>query len=131
MIKSMTAYFAVVWVRSTLPRIRIDHMLNYNWKFLTPLSLAVLIVTALLDKILVGTQVAPGLVNIDTAGGQLTRTVTLFAANLIIAWITMAILRRQWSQRPERVPVGQPRPVARPPKPAVVQPPTPETPTTA
>jgi len=110
MIKSMTAYFAVVWVRSTLPRIRIDHMLNYNWKFLTPLSLAVLIVTALLDKILVG------IVDFETSGGQLTRTVTLFAANLIIAWITVAILRRSWSQRPERVKVGQPRPVARPPK---------------
>jgi NADH-quinone oxidoreductase subunit H len=115
MIKSMTAYFAVVWVRSTLPRIRIDHMLNYNWKFLTPVSLAVLIVTALLDKILVG------MVDFDTAGGQLTRTVTLFVANLIIAWITVAILRRSWSQRPERVPVGQPRPVARPPKPVIAE----------
>ncbi len=122
MIKSMTVYFAVVWIRSTLPRIRIDHMLNYNWKFLTPISLAVLVVTALLDKILLGTDVTPGLVNIETAGGQWTRTITMFVANLIIAWVTVVILRRQWSQRPERVPVGQPRPVARPPKPV-----TPET----
>jgi len=44
------------------------------------------------------------------------RSGILFAANLIIAWITVALLRRQWSQRPARVPVGQPRPVARPPE---------------
>ncbi|GAB4577875.1 MAG: NADH-quinone oxidoreductase subunit NuoH [Anaerolineales bacterium] len=121
MIKSMTAYFAVVWIRSTLPRIRIDHMLNYNWKFLTPLSLAVLIVTAILEKILVGNEMTPGLVDISTTGGQLTRTITLFIANLIIAWITVALLRRQWAQRPARVPVAQPRPVARPPKPATAE----------
>ncbi|NUM45741.1 MAG: NADH-quinone oxidoreductase subunit NuoH [Anaerolineales bacterium] len=111
MLKSMTAYFAVVWIRTTLPRIRIDHMLSYNWKFLTPVSLAVLIVTALLDKIVVES------VDLATTGGQLTRTLTLFIANLIIAWATVAILRRNWSQRPARVPVGKPRPVARPPKP--------------
>lgn len=113
MIKSMTAYFAVVWIRSTLPRIRIDHMLNYNWKFLTPLALAVLIVTALLDKIVLSR------VDITTTAGQWARTLTLFGANLLIAWVTVAILRRQWAQRPARVPVAQPRPVARPPRPAM------------
>ncbi|HNB52216.1 MAG TPA: NADH-quinone oxidoreductase subunit NuoH [Anaerolineales bacterium] len=117
MLKAMTAYFVVVWVRSTLPRIRIDHMLSYNWKFLTPVSLAVLIVTALLDKILLGTEAVPGLINMETAGGQLMRTLTMFVANLIIAWVTVVILRRQWAQRPERTKVSQPRPVARPPKP--------------
>lgn len=117
MLKSMTAYFAVVWIRTTLPRIRIDHMLSYNWKFLTPISLTVLVVTALLDKILLGTASVPGLVQIDTAGGQVTRTLTMFVANLIIAWVTVAILRRSWSKRPERVKVSGPRPVARPPQP--------------
>ncbi|HLF91336.1 MAG TPA: NADH-quinone oxidoreductase subunit NuoH [Anaerolineales bacterium] len=110
MIKSMTAYFAVVWIRSTLPRIRIDHMLNYNWKFLTPISLAVLIVTAVLDRVIFDVF-DPGAVTF-----AYVRSGILFAANLIIAWITVALLRRQWSQRPARVPVGQPRPVARPPE---------------
>lgn len=111
MLKAMTAYFGVVWVRTTLPRIRIDHMLDFNWKFLTPVSLAVLIATAVLDKVLAGS------VDFATTGGQLARTVTLFVANVIIAWVTVAILRSQWAKRPERTKVSQPRPVARPPKP--------------
>ncbi len=110
MIKSMLAYFLVVWVRSTLPRIRIDHMLNYNWKFLTPLALVVLIVTALLDRIVADN------VDILTSQGQIIRSATLFAANVVIAWVTVALIRRRARQRPARVPVAQPRPVARPPE---------------
>lgn len=36
-----------MWVKYTMMRIRIDHMLAFNWKFLTPLSFALLVVTAL------------------------------------------------------------------------------------
>src|SRR5690606_5759242 len=43
MAKSTIGYFIVMWVRSTLPRIRIDHMLDLNWKVLTPVALALLI----------------------------------------------------------------------------------------
>jgi NADH-quinone oxidoreductase subunit H len=109
MVKAMTAYFVVAWIRTTLPRIRIDHMLDYNWKFLTPLSLAVLVVTALLDKL-----IQNGFGTVDTVW----RPVILFAANLLIGWVTIVILRRRAALRPARQVVGTPRPVARPPQPA-------------
>ncbi len=109
MVKSLAAYFVVAWIRTTLPRIRIDHMLTYNWKFLTPLSLVVLIVTALLDRL-----------NDHWFGGldsyAIWRTVTLFSANVVIGLVTVAILRRRAKDRPARQPVGTPRPVARPPE---------------
>jgi len=108
MTKAMLAYFTVAWVRTTLPRIRIDHMLDYNWKFLTPLALAVLVVTALLDRLIIdgfGTDNTPW------------RPAILFAANLLIGWVTVVLLRRRAAQRPPRQVVGAPRPVARPPQP--------------
>ena len=109
MVKSLLAYFVVAWIRTTLPRIRIDHMLTYNWKFLTPLSLVVLIVTALLDR----------LVDIWFGGADtyaVWRTVILFSANVVIGWVTVAMLRKRAKDRPARKPVGTPRPVARPPE---------------
>ncbi len=50
-IKAFFMYWVIMWIKYTFPRIRIDQMLNLNWKFLTPLALAALIMTALLDKI--------------------------------------------------------------------------------
>jgi NADH-quinone oxidoreductase subunit H len=77
--KAMLGYFIVMWVRSTLPRIRIDHMLNFNWKFLTPLSLGLLIMTAVVDKMFA-----------DTAA----RIPALLAGNLVIFLISLFALRQ-------------------------------------
>lgn len=51
LIKSSVVYFTVIWIRGTFPRVRIDHLNNLNWKVLTPLSLAALIFTAVIEKL--------------------------------------------------------------------------------
>ncbi|MSQ40953.1 MAG: NADH-quinone oxidoreductase subunit H, partial [Dehalococcoidia bacterium] len=38
--------FVIVWVRATVPRLRIDQVLAFAWKFLFPLSLFNIVVTA-------------------------------------------------------------------------------------
>lgn len=50
LIKTALVYFILTLLRFTLPRIRIDQMNDLNWKFLTPLALAAVIVTAVADK---------------------------------------------------------------------------------
>jgi len=39
--------FLFIWVRATLPRLRLDQLLNFAWKFLVPLALINLLVAAL------------------------------------------------------------------------------------
>lgn len=51
MLKSALGYFVVVWMRATLPRIRIDHMLDLNWKFLVPLAMGSVVLTAIVAKL--------------------------------------------------------------------------------
>lgn len=51
LIKTSIIYFVVIWIRATFPRIRIDHLNNLNWKILTPLALAAVIFTAVIDKL--------------------------------------------------------------------------------
>jgi NADH-quinone oxidoreductase subunit H len=78
MLKALLGYWVIMWIKYTMPRVRIDHMLAFNWKFLTPLALVVLAMTAVLDRLLTGSVwYVPGL---------------LFS-NLLIAWLTIEILR--------------------------------------
>ncbi|MBI3763798.1 MAG: NADH-quinone oxidoreductase subunit NuoH [Chloroflexi bacterium] len=87
-VKTAFAFFVVIWVRGSMPRIRIDHMLAFNWKFLTPVSLAAVVVTAVVDKL--------------TPSSEWTRAGALFLANVIlgavVVWILAATARRQRMQ---------------------------------
>lgn len=37
--KVFIIFFLILWIRSTLPRIRVDQLMDFAWKFLLPLSL--------------------------------------------------------------------------------------------
>ena len=81
-LKAMIGYWIIMWVKYTVPRIRIDHMLYFNWKFLVPFSIAILVMTAVMHKLLSG---------YDTP----VYIVGMLVANLILGWITIEILRAQ------------------------------------
>jgi len=46
-IKVVAVFSVMIWTRATLPRIRIDQMMALAWKFLLPLALINLIITAI------------------------------------------------------------------------------------
>jgi NADH-quinone oxidoreductase subunit H len=45
--KTVVMLFIIVWIRSTLPRIRYDRLMAFGWKILFPLALLSVLVTAL------------------------------------------------------------------------------------
>jgi NADH-quinone oxidoreductase subunit H len=47
LIKMVAVFILIIWVRSTLPRIRIDQVMGLAWKFLLPLALINLLITGL------------------------------------------------------------------------------------
>ena len=99
-IKAFFVYYLIMWIRYSFPRVRIDQMLGFNWKFLTPLALFLLIVVAILDKLLVGTS-------------QAVYVLVMLGANLVIVWAIVLILRTY--ARVERKRIGEERLVAVPP----------------
>jgi NADH-quinone oxidoreductase subunit H len=86
--KTFAMYFVFVWVRGTLPRVRIDQMLNLNWKFMVPLTLAMVFVAAVLDKLL-----PTGMSAVSRGGMHLL-------SNILLAYVTLEILR--WQGRKQR-----------------------------
>ncbi len=76
----------------TLPRLRIDHLLNFNWKFLVPLSLINLLVVAFVWKIVPDTD------SINSAADALVPTLVLLIVNIgMIAGV--GALLRDWGRR--------------------------------
>jgi NADH-quinone oxidoreductase subunit H len=78
--KAMFGYWVIMWIKYSVPRIRIDHMLAFNWKFLVPLSLVVLVNTAVLNKVLI---LLPDWLYV----------LGMFGSNIVIGFVTIEILR--------------------------------------
>jgi NADH-quinone oxidoreductase subunit H len=78
--KAMFGYWVIMWVKYSVPRIRIDHMLAFNWKFLVPLALVVLVNTAVLNKVLLPLP-------------NWLYVLGMFGSNIIIGVVTIEILR--------------------------------------
>jgi NADH-quinone oxidoreductase subunit H len=88
--KAFIGYWIIMWIKYTLLRIRIDHMLAFNWKFLTPLAFVLLMVTALMNALLSGTSdwlYIPG----------------MFLSNVLIAWGALEIARSYSRKEREKV----------------------------
>ena len=94
--KAFIGYWIIMWVKYTLLRIRIDHMLAFNWKFLTPLTFVLLMVTALMHALLSG--LSPW---IYIAG--------MFLSNILVAWGALEVAR-SYSRR-ERERIEGPKPI--------------------
>jgi NADH-quinone oxidoreductase subunit H len=111
-IKTFIVYFIVVLIRISMPRLRIDQMLDFNWKFLTPLALVLLIVTAIVDKVFY--VVVPNLHILDIVIPWVRAGVHLLM-NLFIVFITVQLLKTH-RIKTVRV-VAKPRPIAVAPEP--------------
>ena len=48
LVKSWTFGLFMIWIRWTLPRLRVDQLMNLSWKILTPISLFIFLVLVLL-----------------------------------------------------------------------------------
>jgi len=97
MIKSMIVYFVLIWVRMRLPRLRIDHLLAFNWKFLVPASMINLLVVAFVWKIIPDTD------QIDSFGSALGPTVILFLVNVAMILGAGALLAERGRRERARI----------------------------
>ena len=90
-VKMFAVYFVFIWVRATFPRVRIDQMLNFNWKFLVPLVLVLILSTALVDGLFVGQD--------ETGAWHFWRIVAHLGFNLLIGSGALIWARRNAAAR--------------------------------
>lgn len=96
--KASVWYFISLWVRNSLPRLRIDQLMSFNWKFLVPLSIVNVIVTAFLHKVITEIGLAPTGDNIGNFVANIPQTVVLLLGNLLIVGGVLVVLRNMGRQ---------------------------------
>jgi NADH-quinone oxidoreductase subunit H len=110
-IKTFLIYFVNVWARCTLVRLRIDQILSFCWKFLVPLSLLLLTLSLLADKI--AASLFPGYALAGGIAEALPRTAVLLIVNLVVALIALGLIARHGRQERLRFESLQMAPVER------------------
>jgi NADH-quinone oxidoreductase subunit H len=100
--KSLFIYLVISWIRLSLPRIRIDEMLNLNWRFLIPVSFVNLVAVAIADRVMMEFTLA-----------RWIYVLIMFGMNMFILWAALVIADKS-DPAVERVEFP-PRPVAVPP----------------
>lgn len=101
--KSFLVYLMISWIRLSLPRIRIDEMLNLNWKFLIPVSFINLVAVAIADRVMQELDLATWLY----VGVMFAVSVLLLAASLFLAGKGKPTVERErFPERPVAVPPG-------------------------
>jgi NADH-quinone oxidoreductase subunit H len=80
--------FLMFWVRATLPRMRVDRLMNFAWKYLVPLSIANILIAAVWFEIVLRPGVPYRLFGWTVnwlVGWLVTGPITLLAIGLV-AW---------------------------------------------
>lgn len=91
-LKTLAVYGVMMLARFGLPRVRIDQMLNFNWKFMVPLSIANLLLVSTVLKLTQVTGIAPAA---DAhLWARLPQVGLLFLANVLLAAGVLAYLAR-------------------------------------
>lgn len=92
MIKTTIVYIPSLILRATIPRLRVDQMMSFNWKVLVPISILNVVVMALLIKIVQVAGIAPAPGETDFLA-HLPMTVVLLLGNVGIGAGVVTVLR--------------------------------------
>jgi NADH-quinone oxidoreductase subunit H len=83
-IKAFIIYFIFLWLRNTVPRMRIDQVMNFNWFFLVPVSIVNVLLTAFLVKVLQAYNLAPTDLATSSLSGVFLMTVVLLVKDIFM-----------------------------------------------
>jgi NADH-quinone oxidoreductase subunit H len=85
--KSLLVLLALMWVRATYPRLRIDQMMTFCWKVLVPVTLVVVLIVALGAKITPDRSINAAIISV---------------ANIVALFVTLGIVGRSLRSDVER-----------------------------
>ncbi|NDJ84555.1 MAG: NADH-quinone oxidoreductase subunit NuoH [Chloroflexi bacterium] len=99
--KTFFIYLVMMWVRMTLPRFRIDHLMDFNWKFLVPLSVAHLLVTGFVWRLFPDTDLSGGL--FSRLVDEFPRMAVMGLSSVALGIVALSLLRQYAANQRQRI----------------------------
>ena len=97
-LKGFIIYLTTLWLRNTVPRLRIDQIMAFNWKFLVPLSIANIVLLSLALKVLQELGIAPRAMIGASVADMLPTTIALLVINGALTVYLLGIMRRKGAE---------------------------------
>ena len=93
-LKVALVFTILMWLRGTLPRVRVDQLMSLNWKFLVPMSIINIILVMVLGKVFV---TDPGLVaaNGGILVAPIVQAVIMFLASMALLLVALLLVARR------------------------------------
>lgn len=91
--KGAVFYLFSLLLRNALPRVRIDQMMAFNWKFLVPVAIVNLLVTAGLWMVVRQLGIAPGAGYENDFLANVPAALIMFSGNLLLGGIIVTMVR--------------------------------------
>jgi NADH-quinone oxidoreductase subunit H len=92
-LKTSIFYLLSLLIRATVPRVRVDQVMAFNWKFLVPLSIVNVLVTAFLLKVVQSLGLAPAPELATDLVANIPQTVVLLLGNVVMIAVVFGLLR--------------------------------------
>jgi len=93
--KTAVIYVLSLILRATIPRVRIDQIMSFNWKFLVPISILNMLVVAAALQVVKGLGLAPSPENAHDFIANLPQALILLLVNLGIVGVILTTLRNR------------------------------------
>ncbi|MBC7870058.1 MAG: NADH-quinone oxidoreductase subunit NuoH [Chitinophagaceae bacterium] len=94
MLKASIWYFLMLWVRNSLPRVRIDQLMAFNWKFLVPVAILNVLMVAFLVRLVGEIGLAPSPEDASNFLANIPQTIVLLIGNIVLAFGIMSVFSR-------------------------------------
>ena len=101
LLKCAVVFTLFMWLRGTLPRVRVDQMHDMNWKFFVPISIVNLLVVMILGKLFVPTEQIAQATGSGVVVGYAGQAAVMFVASAAIGIIGLSLAGR--NARAQRV----------------------------